>query len=87
MSRHVRHRARRFIRRGLAPLLVLLCLIQSQVATVGPFASVPVARAASAVITSVSFQGSIISPTVIVNGSGFGSLPTPTETNPSGYTG
>ena len=58
-------------------MLALLCLILSLVASLRPTGTTPVARASSPVVTSVDFSSTTTPPTVTVNGSGFGTEPTP----------
>jgi len=72
------------IKRVAVPLLALLCLVASQIATMGAAVTVPAADAASPAIASVSFSNAF-PPTVTVAGSGFGSTaPAPFGTQPNG---
>ncbi len=79
-----RPRIGRIVRRGWYPLLALLCLILSQVATIGPGASPAVAHAAvPPLIDSVLITGPSSNPTVTINGAGFGPAPQPSGAQPT----
>ena len=71
----------RVLRRGLVPLLILLCLAVSLISVTGSAVSATSAYAAgNPSISSVMINGSVSNPTITLLGSGFGTAPSAAAT-------